>query len=68
MSLPRLDMMLTMINDQDILIMSTNCEFCGYKDNEVKSGAAISDQGKRITLRCEDREDLSRDILKARHY
>ncbi len=49
---------------QDILIMSTNCEHCGYKDNEVKSGAAISEKGKRITLRCEDREDLSRDILK----
>jgi zinc finger protein len=44
--------------------MSTNCEFCGYRDNEVKSGAAISDKGKRITLRCEDRDDLSRDILK----
>ena len=45
--------------------MSTNCEFCGYRDNEVKSGAAISAQGKRITLKCEDREDLSRDILKS---
>jgi len=48
--------------------MATNCEFCGYKDNEVKSGAAISEQGKRITIRCEDREDLSRDILKASEY
>ncbi len=45
--------------------MSTNCEFCGYRDNEVKSGSAISAQGKRIILKCEDREDLSRDILKA---
>lgn len=44
--------------------MSTNCELCGYRDNEVKSGAAISPQGKRITLKVEDREDLSRDILK----
>jgi len=48
--------------------MATNCEFCGYKDNEVKSGAAISEQGKRITLRCEDREDLSRDILKVSEH
>jgi len=46
---------------QDILIMSTNC---GYKDNEVKSGTAVSEKGQRITLRCEDREDLSWDILK----
>jgi zinc finger protein len=44
--------------------MSTNCERCGYRDNEVKSGAAISEKGKRITLKVEDREDLSRDILK----
>jgi zinc finger protein len=45
--------------------MSTNCDRCGYRDNEVKSGAAISDQGKRITLKVEDSEDLSRDILKS---
>ncbi|KAF9522886.1 ZPR1 zinc-finger domain-containing protein [Crepidotus variabilis] len=50
---------------KDILIMSTNCEFCGYRDNEVKSGSAISAKGKKITLKCEDRDDLSRDILKS---
>ncbi|KAI0255755.1 ZPR1 zinc-finger domain-containing protein [Lactifluus subvellereus] len=50
---------------KDILIMSTNCDHCGYRDNEVKSGAAISEKGKRVTLRVEDSEDLSRDILKS---
>jgi len=50
---------------KDILIMSTNCDRCGYRDNEVKSGSAISEKGKRITLRVADREDLSRDILKS---
>nr|GAT56314.1 zinc-finger protein ZPR1 [Mycena chlorophos] len=50
---------------QDVLIMSTNCDRCGYRDNEVKSGAAISDKGKRIILKVEDRDDLSRDILKS---
>jgi len=44
--------------------MSTNCEHCGYRDNEVKSGAAISPQGKKIILKVEDADDLSRDILK----
>ncbi len=44
--------------------MSINCDRCGYRDNEVKSGSAISEKGKRITLKVEDREDLSRDILK----
>ncbi|KAI6161652.1 ZPR1 zinc-finger domain-containing protein [Pisolithus thermaeus] len=41
---------------KDTLIMSTNCEHFG---------AAIPEKGKRITLRMEDREDLSRDILKS---
>jgi C4-type Zn-finger protein len=48
--------------------MSTNCDHCGYRDNEVKSGGAISEKGKHITLRVEDREDLSRDILKVRPF
>ncbi|KAG2018691.1 zinc-finger protein zpr1 [Coprinopsis cinerea AmutBmut pab1-1] len=50
---------------KEILIMSTNCERCGYRDNEVKSGSAISPQGKKIILKVEDQEDLSRDILKS---
>ncbi|KAG9019094.1 nucleolar zinc-finger protein [Tulasnella sp. 427] len=50
---------------KDILIMSTNCDRCGYRDNEIKSGSAISEQGKRITLKVEDTEDLARDILKS---
>jgi len=45
--------------------MSTNCDRCGYRDNEVKAGSAISEKGKRITLKVEDKDDLSRDILKS---
>lgn len=48
--------------------MSTNCDHCGYRDNEVKSGSAISEKGKRIALKVEDKEDLSRDILKVRNH
>ncbi|KAG1876640.1 zf-ZPR1-domain-containing protein [Suillus subalutaceus] len=50
---------------KDTLIMSTNCDDCGYRDNEIKSGAAISEHGKKITLKVVDRDDLSRDILKS---
>lgn len=49
---------------KDIIIMSTNCEYCGYRDNEVKAGGAIPEQGKKIILKVEDEEDLSRDLLK----
>jgi zinc finger protein len=49
---------------KEIIIMSTNCESCGYRDNEVKSSGAVSAQGKRIILKIEDSDDLSRDVLK----
>ncbi|KAN0088585.1 ZPR1 zinc-finger domain containing protein [Tylopilus felleus] len=50
---------------KETLIMSTNCENCGYRDNEVKTGSAISEKGKKITLKVVDKEDLGRDVLKS---
>ncbi|KAJ2663019.1 nucleolar zinc-finger protein [Coemansia sp. RSA 1200] len=50
---------------QEVIIMSTTCNQCGYKSNEVKCGGAISAKGRRITLTLEDKDDLSRDILKS---
>ncbi|WRT66386.1 uncharacterized protein IL334_003341 [Kwoniella shivajii] len=50
---------------KDIIIMAANCYACGYRDNEVKSGGSIADKGKRISLKVEDEEDLSRDLLKS---
>lgn len=51
---------------KEVVLMSTNCHSCGYRDNEIKSGGAIAPQGRKITLKVEDIEDLSRDILKVR--
>nr|AAA85587.1 ORFS9; Method: conceptual translation supplied by author [Saccharomyces cerevisiae] len=50
---------------KEVIIMSTVCDHCGYKSNEVKTGGAIPDKGRRITLYCDDAADLSRDILKS---
>ncbi|KAG0148244.1 hypothetical protein CROQUDRAFT_655160 [Cronartium quercuum f. sp. fusiforme G11] len=50
---------------KEIIIMSSNCHSCGYKDNEVKSGGAISALGTRLTLKVTEKEDLSRDLLKS---
>ncbi|RUS25227.1 ZPR1 zinc-finger domain-containing protein [Jimgerdemannia flammicorona] len=50
---------------KEVVLMSTNCEACGYKSNEVKAGGPVSELGKRIVLRMQDAEDLSRDILKS---
>ncbi|KAK6201360.1 nucleolar zinc-finger protein [Scheffersomyces amazonensis] len=50
---------------KDVIIMSTVCDYCGYKSNEVKTGGAIPDMGKKISLKVTDPEDLARDILKS---
>lgn len=50
---------------KEVLIMATTCDLCGYKTNEVKTSGAVSEKGKRITLKITSIEDLSRDILKS---
>lgn len=50
---------------KEVVIMSTTCDSCGYKSNEVKAGGPISQKGRRIILNITDAEDLSRDILKS---
>lgn len=50
---------------QDVIIMSTKCERCGYRDNEVKAGGAVSATARRLTLKVEEEDDLSRDVLKS---
>lgn len=53
---------------KDVVIMSTNCDVCGARTNEVKSGGGIEDQGVRITVKIDGRDDMSRDVLKVRNY
>ncbi|RDL37264.1 Uncharacterized protein BP5553_04697 [Venustampulla echinocandica] len=50
---------------KQVIIMSTVCEHCGYRSNEVKTGGAIPALGKKIVLRVETPTDLARDILKS---
>lgn len=50
---------------KDVIIMSTVCEHCGYKSNEVKTGGAFPEMGRKVTLRVTDSDDLARDILKS---
>jgi zinc finger protein len=49
---------------KDVVIMATNCDYCGHKTNEVKSGTGIEPKGTKITLKVTDVSDLSRDVLK----
>ncbi|EGG17372.1 ZPR1-type zinc finger-containing protein [Cavenderia fasciculata] len=50
---------------KNVVLMAFSCENCGYKSNEIKPGGAIEPFGKRLTLRVESIEDLSRDVLKS---
>lgn len=50
---------------KEVVLMSTNCDECGFKSNEVKTGGAIPTQGRKVTLKVADPEDLARDILKS---
>lgn len=50
---------------KQVVLMSTVCDSCGYKSNDVKTGGAIPEKGSKITLRVSNPEDLARDILKS---
>lgn len=50
---------------KEVIIMATNCEACGHRTNEVKSGGATEALGTKITLRITDPSDLTRDLLKS---
>jgi zinc finger protein len=50
---------------KEVVIMATNCENCGHRTNEVKSGGGIEPQGTRFHVRITGPEDLSRDVLKS---
>ena len=50
---------------KQVIVMSTVCDDCGYRSNEVKTGGAVPEKGSRITLDVKTPEDLSRDVLKS---
>lgn len=45
--------------------MSFSCEHCGYENNEIQSGAPVSDKGVRITLTVKSERDLNRQVIKS---
>jgi zinc finger protein len=50
---------------KQVVIMSTVCDHCGYRSNEVKTGGEVPEKGKQIKLKVENAADLGRDILKS---
>lgn len=50
---------------KQVVLMSTVCEACGYRSNDVKTGGAVPLKGKKIALKVKGDVDLARDILKS---
>ncbi|KAM4060105.1 ZPR1 zinc-finger domain-containing protein [Hirsutella rhossiliensis] len=50
---------------KQVVLMSTVCDDCGYRSNDVKTGGEIPERGEKITLRVDGPVDLARDILKS---
>lgn len=50
---------------KEVVIMSLQCEQCGYKSNDIKGGGAIPQFGTKIKLHVNDGQDLSREVLKS---
>ncbi|KAJ1528389.1 hypothetical protein ONE63_006804 [Megalurothrips usitatus] len=50
---------------KEVVIMATNCDTCGERTNEVKSGGGIQPQGMKIEVKVNSKEDFSRDVLKS---
>lgn len=50
---------------KEVIIMATNCDHCGHRTNEVKSGGATEELGTKITLHITDASDMTRDVLKS---
>ncbi|CAF1774011.1 hypothetical protein Bca4012_045529 [Brassica carinata] len=50
---------------QEVIVMASTCEDCGYRNSELKPGGAIPEKGKKITLSVKNIADLSRDVIKS---
>ncbi|ONK56408.1 uncharacterized protein A4U43_C10F8230 [Asparagus officinalis] len=50
---------------QEVIVMATTCDMCGYRSSELKPGGEIPKKGRKITLSVHNVEDLSRDVIKS---
>ncbi|KAL5071048.1 hypothetical protein RYX36_021935 [Vicia faba] len=50
---------------QEVIVMASTCDACGYRNSELKPGGRIPEKGKKITLYVKNIKDLSRDVIKS---
>lgn len=44
---------------KEVVLTSFSCDHCGYQNNEIQSGAPVSDKGLRITLNVKSVADFN---------
>ncbi|CAG9577699.1 unnamed protein product [Danaus chrysippus] len=52
---------------KNVVIMSFNCEHCGFENNEIQPGGAYAELGVRWKLSIQDSRDLNRQVVKSDH-
>lgn len=50
---------------KDVIVMSFECENCGFRNNEIQSGGRIEEKGIRIILNVVNEDDLNRTLVKS---
>ncbi|KYM95480.1 PREDICTED: zinc finger protein ZPR1 [Cyphomyrmex costatus] len=50
---------------KDVVLMSFECEHCGYQNNEIQSGGKITEKGIKLTLQVATLQDLNRQVVKS---
>ncbi|TXG59163.1 hypothetical protein EZV62_016992 [Acer yangbiense] len=48
---------------QEVIVMASTCDACGYRNSELKPGGRVPEKGKKITLCVKNIKDLSRDVI-----
>lgn len=50
---------------KEIILMSFNCQHCGYSNNEIQSGGVIQEKGLQVKVVISSERDLSRQVVKS---
>uniref|UniRef100_A0A7N0V9F2 Zinc finger ZPR1-type domain-containing protein n=1 Tax=Kalanchoe fedtschenkoi TaxID=63787 RepID=A0A7N0V9F2_KALFE len=50
---------------QEVIVMASSCDSCGYRNSELKPGGRIPEKGKKVSVHVENIKDLSRDLIKS---
>ncbi|CAL8149160.1 unnamed protein product [Prunus armeniaca] len=50
---------------QEVIVMASTCDACGYRNSELKPGGRVPEKGKKIILCVKNVKDLSRDVIKS---